>query len=76
MKWTQSLQASLATIAQMSPTLLAQHWCGKGPDGKLNNAIEILKDAAQTGATIEQNLANSDAAQNAHPEIATTATPL
>ena len=54
------LPASLTRIARVNPAILAQHWDGKGADGKLNNAIQFLKDAPQTGATIEQNLANSD----------------
>jgi hypothetical protein len=73
MHWTQVLQASLSTIAEVSPTILQQHWNGDGPDGKINNAIQIVKDAALTGATIEQNLAKSEAAQSPHPEIAATA---
>jgi hypothetical protein len=76
MNWTRMLPASLTRIARVNPAILAQHWDGKGAEGKLNNAIQILKDAAQTGATIEQKLANSDAAQNAHPEIAATAAKL
>jgi Neuraminidase (sialidase) len=73
MHWTPILQASLSTIAEVSPAVLQQHWNGNGPDGKINNAIQILKDAALAGTTIEQNLAKSGAAQNPHPEIAATA---
>jgi hypothetical protein len=73
MDWTQVLQASLITIAQVSPAVLQQHWNGDGPDGKINNAIQILKDAAQAGATMQQNLATSAAAQNPHPGIAAAA---
>lgn len=73
MTWQGILQASLATVMQETPAVLAQHWNGDGPNGKINNAIQILQDAAAAGGTIEQNLANSQAAQNPHPEIAATA---
>jgi hypothetical protein len=73
MNWQGVLQASLATVMQETPAVLDQHWNGDGPNGKLNNAIQILQDAAAAGATIEQNLANSQAAQNQHPEIAAAA---
>jgi hypothetical protein len=55
---------------------LQQHWNGDGPDGKINNAVQILKDAAQAGGTMEQNLTASAAAQNPHPAIAATAASL
>ncbi len=73
MEWQDVLQASLATVMQTGPAVLAQHWNGDGPDGKINNAIQILQDAAAAGATIEQNLANSQAAQNPHPGIVAAA---
>jgi hypothetical protein len=73
MDWQSILQASLATVLQTAPTVAGQHWNGNGPDGKLNNAIQILQDAAAVGATIQQNLANSQAAQNPHPQIAAAA---
>jgi hypothetical protein len=73
MNWQAILQASLATIVEAGPTALSQHWNGDGPDGKINNAVQIIQDAAQAGATIEQNLATSQAAQNPHPEIAAAA---
>jgi hypothetical protein len=73
MDWAAILQASLSAITQVGPTVLTQHWNGNGPNGKINNAIQIVKDAAQAGATIEENLANSEAAKNPHPEIATAA---
>ena len=71
--WQGILQASLATVMQTSPTGLSQHWNGNGPDGKINNAVQILQDAAVVGGTMEQNLANSQAAQNPHPAIAAAA---
>jgi Neuraminidase (sialidase) len=71
--WQGILQASLATVMQTSPAVLGQHWNGNGPDGKINNAVQILQDAAVVGGTIEQNLANSQAAQNPHPAIAAAA---
>jgi hypothetical protein len=76
MNWIQILHASLNTVAELSPTVLQQHWNGHGPNGKINNAIQILKDAAQVEATLEHNLANSAAAQNPHPEIAASAAKL
>ena len=47
--WQGILQASLATVMQTSPTGLSQHWNGNGPDGKINNAVQILQDAAVVG---------------------------
>jgi hypothetical protein len=73
MEWQSVLQAALATVMQTTPAVLNQHWNGDGPNGKMNNAIQILQDAAAAGGTLEQNLANSQAAQNAHPEIAAAA---
>jgi len=73
MDWQGILQASLATIVQAGPQAVSQHWNGSGPDGKLNNALQIVQDAAQAGASLQQNLAASDAAQNPHPEIAAAA---
>ena len=73
MDWQGILQASLATVMQATPAVLNQHWSADGPDGKINNAIQILQDAAAAGGTLQQNLANSQAAQNAHPEIAAAA---
>jgi Neuraminidase (sialidase) len=73
MDWEAVLQASLATIVEAGPQALAQHWNGNGPDGKINNAVQIIQDAAQAGATMKQNLAASQAAQNPHPEIAAAA---
>ena len=73
MNWQGILQASLATVMQETPTVLGQHWSGDGPNGKINNAIQILQDASAAGATIEQNLATSQAAQNPHPDIAAAA---
>ena len=71
--WQSILQASLVTVMQTSPAVLQQHWNGDGPDGKINNALQILQDAAAVGGTLEQNLANSQAAQNPHPAIAAAA---
>jgi hypothetical protein len=71
--WQNILQASLVTVMQTSPTVLQQHWNGDGPDGKINNAVQILQDAAAVGGTLEQNLANSQAAQNPHSAIAAAA---
>ena len=71
--WTPLLLAALSTVATLSPTVLEQHWNGDGTDGKINNAVQIIKDAALAGATIEQSLSASDAAQNPHPEIVATA---
>jgi hypothetical protein len=73
MDWQGVLQASLATVMQTAPTVAGQHWNANGPDGKINNAIQILLDAAAVGGTMEQNLTNSQAAQNPHPEIALAA---
>jgi Neuraminidase (sialidase) len=73
MDWQRVLQASLVTVMQTAPAVVGQHWNGNGPDGKINNAIQILQDAAAAGGTMEQNLANSQAAQNPHPEIAAAA---
>jgi hypothetical protein len=73
MDWQRILQASLETVLETAPAVLTQHWSGKGPDGKINNAIQILQDAAKMDATIEQNLAQSQAAQDPHPEIAQAA---
>lgn len=52
MDWTRILQAALSTIVAQGPAVAAQHWNGNGPDGKVNNAIQTIKDAAQAGATI------------------------
>jgi Neuraminidase (sialidase) len=73
MDWQSILQASLATVMQQTPAVLSQHWNGNGPNGKINNAIQILQDASAAGATMQQNLANSQAAQNPHPQIAVAA---
>jgi hypothetical protein len=73
MNWQGILQASLATVMQETPTVVGQHCNGDGPNAKINNAIQILQDAAAVGATMEQNLANSEAAQNPHREIAAAA---
>jgi len=73
MDWQNVLQASLATVLQATPSVLNQHWNGDGPDGKINNAIQILQDAAAAGGTLEQNLQNSPAAQNPHPQIVAAA---
>lgn len=72
--WTRILQAALSTVVTVGPTIAAQHWNGDGPDGKVNNAVQIIKDAAQAGATIEQNLAVSPAVQDAHSDIIKLAT--
>jgi Neuraminidase (sialidase) len=69
MDWQGILQASLATVMQTTPSMIGERWSGDGPNGKINNALQILQDAATTGATIEKNLQNSPAAQKAHPEI-------
>jgi hypothetical protein len=74
MEWQSVLQAALTTVMQTTPAVLNQHWNGDGPNGKMNNAIQILQDAAAAGGTLEQNLANSQAAQNAHPGIAAATT--
>jgi hypothetical protein len=73
MNWQDILQASFATVIQTAPAVLSQHWDGNGPDGKINNALQILRDAAEAGTTLERNLANSQAAQHPHPEIAAAA---
>jgi hypothetical protein len=70
--WHTLLQAAIATALQAGPEVLGQHWNGRGADGKLNNAIQILRDAAQIGGTLEQNLAASPAAQAPHPALAAT----
>ena len=68
--WTPLLSAALSTVATLTPTVLEQHWNGDGTDGKINNAIQIIKDAALAGATLEQNLSASKAAQSPHPDTA------
>jgi Cell Wall Hydrolase len=70
---TAILQAALTAILQAGPTIAAQHWNGNGPDGKLNNAIQIIRDVANTGVVFEQALQASAAIQNPHPDIAATA---
>jgi hypothetical protein len=67
--WQGIVQAAASTVTQTAPNVLDQHWNGDGPDGKLNNAIQILQDVFSVGTTLAQNVANSQALQNPHPAL-------
>lgn len=76
MNWLNLFMAALQTVLSAAPAVLAQHWDGTGPSGKLNNALQILKDVGVVGATLEQSVAASPAAQAPHPDLAAHANSL
>jgi hypothetical protein len=70
MDWIALFRAAAQTVAAAAPVILEQHWNGKGTNGKLNNAVQILSDVTMAAGSIAEAMQKSDATKNVDPALA------